>query len=99
MIDTDKTVEEFISSWLDFKIQCEKRAKDKAKLNTDCWKKLMVFHTERFLSSQENPFAVLFCMRYKNPAFYRHYKLNCFYIRYLAIRNEFFKRAQNERRY
>ena len=97
-MDTNKTVEEFLHTWIDFKVQCEKRAKDKAKLNTDCWKKLMAFHTEKFLALQDNPFAILFFIRYKNPAFYRHYKLNSYYHKYLDMRNDFFRKQQNERK-
>jgi hypothetical protein len=90
-----KSIEDFLKSWESFRNDCERKAKDRCKINNEGWRKLSVFHTERFLRESQNPFGFLFYVRYKMPSIYRKYRLNIFYNNYLSERERSFKEGSD----
>ena len=64
-------IDEFLASWEQFKQYCDKKAKDRCKLNTYSWKKLSEFHLEEFLKKVESPFGFLFRAKMFRPEVFR----------------------------
>jgi hypothetical protein len=66
MVNT-KDVDEYLASWEQFKEYCDKKAKDRCKLNSYSWHKLSEFHLEEYLKKIESPFGFLFRAKMFRP--------------------------------
>ena len=80
--------DEYLQSWMKFRIQCEAKAKGRAKLTNDCWRKLIAFHLDKYLKSHENPYLFLFTMKFEHSQYFREHRMSSKYYYYARKRFE-----------
>lgn len=85
-----QNISEYLNSWVQKRIDCELQAKGKAKLNNYCWRKLRKYHLQNYLDKIDNPFSLLFDMKYKQKMQKQIEGLNSLYYKELEKRQEKF---------
>ena len=86
----------YLDSWVIYHVECTLRARNRAKLNADGWRKLRQFHLEQYVKGLESPFGFLFALKFKHRNIYRQIACaNEIYRVTLANRNKQFE----EKRY
>jgi hypothetical protein len=81
-------IEEYLKSWVKFQAYCETRAKGRALINSDGWKKLADFHLEDYLKKQENPYLFLFTVKMERRDIYEVHRMDKWYRFYCRKRFE-----------
>lgn len=82
-------IDEYIESWLKKRIDYELQAKGRAKINNEGWRKLKSYHLKSYLKEIDNPFGLLFQLKYKYKGLFRDVSCaNRLYYVELEKRNE-----------
>ncbi len=77
----------YLDSWATYFIDCELRAKGRAKLNNDAKRKLRQYHLEQYVKRMDAPFGFIFALKYKHQRIYRQ----------IACANEVYKLSFQQR--
>lgn len=66
-----KEVRAYLTSWLNFRNQCEEKIKGRCHINNKGWVKLRDYHMEQWLKSHKAPFGFMFKLKHQ---YYEVYK-------------------------
>lgn len=61
----------YLDSWATYHIECTLRARNRAKLNADGWRKLRQYHLEQYVKSVESPFFFMFALKFQHQRIYK----------------------------
>lgn len=64
-------VKHYLDSWAIYRIDCEIRVKNRAKINNEGWRKLRQYHLEQYVSNLPCSFGFMFALRYKHKNIYK----------------------------
>ena len=81
-------IEEYLKSWNKFRAYCESKAKNKAIINSDGWRKLGDYHLEQYLRNQSNPYLFLFTIKMERRDVFRTHRMDKWYRYYCRKRFE-----------
>lgn len=81
-------INEYLTSWNKFQAYCETKAKGRAVINSDGWRKLGEFHLEQFLQKHENPYLFLFTVKMERRDIFSAHRMDKWYRHYMRKRFE-----------
>lgn len=64
-------IDTYLTSWAIYRIDCELRIRNRAKINADGWRKLRQFHLEQYINREESPFAFMFALKFKHQRIFK----------------------------
>lgn len=64
-------INDYLISWAVYRIDCDLKARNRAKINADGWRKLRQFHLEQYVSKVESPFFFMFALKFKHQKVFK----------------------------